>query len=230
VRFWHWATMTAFAVLAVTGYLIGSPWPSTAGEAFASFSFGYVRMAHEISGYLLAVLFLVRVYWAFAGNHHARAIFLPPIFNGKWWRGLFRQMGYYLFLREESDLWVGHNPLAQIAMTVMFTLGTLVLILTGFALYAEQWPWGVGYMRLFGWVIVLLGDAYTVRMVHHFAMWYVVLFACIHVYMVFREDVMSGASVVSTMISGVRLFKTTQLEAEEAEVPAAPPRVDRRAA
>ena len=102
VRFWHWATMTAFAVLAVTGYLIGSPWPSTAGEAFASFSFGYVRMAHEISGYLLAVLFLVRVYWAFAGNHHARAIFLPPIFNGKWWRGLFRQMGYYLFLREES--------------------------------------------------------------------------------------------------------------------------------
>ena len=40
------------------------------------------------------------------------------------------------------ELWVGHNPLAQIAMFAMFTLGTLFMIVTGLALYAEQWGWG----------------------------------------------------------------------------------------
>jgi Ni,Fe-hydrogenase I cytochrome b subunit len=29
----------------------------------------------------------------------------------------------------------------------------------------------------------------------------------VHVYMVFREDIMSGESVISTMINGIRMFK-----------------------
>ena len=31
-----------------------------------------------------------------------------------------------------------------------------------------------------------------VRTLHHLAMWYLVLFAIVHMYMVFREDIMSG--------------------------------------
>jgi Ni,Fe-hydrogenase I cytochrome b subunit len=33
------------------------------------------------------------------------------------------------------------------------------------------------------------------------------IFAIVHMYMVFREDIMSQESVVGTMISGVRSFK-----------------------
>ena len=33
------------------------------------------------------------------------------------------------------------------------------------------------------------------------------LFAVIHVYMVFREDIMSGESVIGTMINGIRMWK-----------------------
>jgi Ni/Fe-hydrogenase 1 B-type cytochrome subunit len=46
-----------------------------------------------------------------------------------------------------------------------------------------------------------------VRTVHHFTMYYLLLFAIVHMYMVFREDIMSQQSVVGTMISGVRSFK-----------------------
>jgi Ni/Fe-hydrogenase 1 B-type cytochrome subunit len=207
VRLWHWVMMVSMIVLAATGYLIGSPPPAIGGEAVFSYFFAWIRLIHFIAAWIFAVFFVVRVYWAIVGNHHARSIFLPPVFSGAWWRGLFSQLRYYLFLKRESDLWVGHNPLAQIAMFAMYVLGTAFIIITGFALYAEQWGWGTVPMDLFGWVFGVFGGAQAVRTLHHLAMWYLLLFAFIHVYMAFREDIMSGASLMSTMINGIRMFK-----------------------
>ena len=207
VRLWHWVTMLAIFVLAATGYLIGAPPPSIGGEATESFFFGWIRTIHFIAGYVLAISFVARVYWALVGNSHSRSIFLPPVWSATWWKALFGQAAYYLFLRKESDLWVGHNPLAQLAMFAMFVLGTLFMIITGFALYSQQWGWGQLPMQLFGWVFVVIGQPQTVRTLHHLGMWYVLLFVMVHVYMVFREDIMSGESVIGTMINGIRMFK-----------------------
>ena len=207
IRVWHWVTMLCIAALAVTGYLIGSPPPATGGEAYDSFYFGWIRLIHESAGMILVVAFLVRIYWAIIGNHHARSIFYVPVFSGAWWRGFFSQTAYYLFLKKESDLWVGHNPVAQFAMFFIFTLGTLFAIVTGLALYAEQWGWGLPWMKYFGWVFVVFGDPQMVRTLHHLAMWYLLLFVLVHTYMVFREDVMSGESIISTMVNGVRMWK-----------------------
>ena len=220
VRVWHWVMMVCMIVLAATGYLIGSPPPAIGGEAAFSYFFAWIRMLHFIAAWIFVAAFAVRIYWAIVGNHHARSIFLPPFFNGAWWRGLFAQMGYYLFVRKESDLWVGHNPLAQAAMFSMYTLGTLFIIVTGCALFAEQWGWGTVPMRLLGWVFVLFGDAQTVRTLHHLAMWYLLLFALIHVYMVMREDIMSGETIIGTMFSGIRMFKR---EPSPARAPVAQP-------
>jgi len=228
VRLWHWITMIAFIVLAGTGYLIGSPLPAIGGEAVNSFFFGYVRMIHMTAGFILAVMFVVRIYWAFAGNHHARAIFLPPLWSVAWWKGLFGDIAGYLFLRRDAELWTGHNPLAQASMFFMFVLGTLFIIVTGFALYAQQWAAGTSYMNVFGWVFLWLGDPQNVRTWHHLAMWYLVLFAMAHTYMVFRQDIMSGATIVSTMINGIRMFKRPPERASEA-VPT-PAREERKAA
>jgi Ni/Fe-hydrogenase 1 B-type cytochrome subunit len=207
VRIWHWVMMLAMIVLAASGYLIGSPLPAIGGEPWNTYFFAWVRIIHFSAAWIFIVAFVVRVYWAFVGNHHARSIFLPPFFSGAWWRGMLSQFRYYVFLKRESDLWVGHNPLAQFAMFLMYTLGTIFMIITGLALYSQQWGWGLVPMNLMGWVFVLFGDPQNVRTLHHLGMWYLLIFALVHVYMVFREDVMSGESVVSTMINGVRLFK-----------------------
>ena len=207
VRIWHWAMMLAMLVLAPTGYLIGSPWSGGTGEATFSYFFGTIRLVHFLAAAVFVVSFVVRVYWVFAGNHHARSIFLPPVWSGRWWSGLFRQMGYYLFLRKESPAWIGHNPLAQIAMFAMYVVGAFIIILTGLSLFSEQFGWGSVWMNLFGWVNVLLGGSQMVRLVHHLTMYYLLIFAVIHMYMVIREDVMSGESVVGTMINGLRTFK-----------------------
>ena len=207
VRIWHWVTMLAIFVLGVTGYLIGAPLPAIGGEAVDSFYFGWVRMIHEVTGYIFAVALLVRIYWAIVGNHSSRSIFYIPFWSGEWWKGLVSQAKYYLFLQKHSELWVGHNPMAQAAMFFMFTLGALFMVVTGFGLYAQQWGWGSSYMAWFGWVFVLFGEPQQVRTLHHLGMWYLLLFAFVHMYMVFREDVMSGESVISTMVNGIRMWK-----------------------
>jgi Ni/Fe-hydrogenase 1 B-type cytochrome subunit len=207
VRLWHWVMMICMLFLAATGYLIGSPPPAIGGEATFSYFFGTIRLVHFLAAAVFVVSFVVRVYWVFAGNHHARSIFLPPVWSGRWWSGLFRQMGYYLFLRKESPAWIGHNPLAQIAMFAMYVVGAFIIILTGLSLFSEQFGWGSVWMNLFGWVNVLLGGSQMVRLVHHLTMYYLLIFAVIHMYMVIREDVMSGESVVGTMINGLRTFK-----------------------
>jgi len=207
VRIWHWVMMIAMLVLIPTGYLIGSPWSGPREDAAYTYFFGNVRMIHFIAAMVFVVAFLVRLYWAIIGNHHARAIFVLPVWSGSWWKGLFSQMRYYLFLKKESALWIGHNPLAQFAMFAMYVLGSIVIILTGLALFSEQFGWGSLWMSAFGWVNTLLGSSQMVRTVHHFAMYYLMIFAVVHMYMVFREDIMSQQSMVGTMISGVRTFK-----------------------
>ena len=51
VRIWHWVNALAITVLAVTGYLIGSPPPSLPGEASEHFLMGYIRFAHFAAAY-----------------------------------------------------------------------------------------------------------------------------------------------------------------------------------
>ncbi|MCL2310098.1 MAG: Ni/Fe-hydrogenase, b-type cytochrome subunit [Proteobacteria bacterium] len=210
VRLWHWITVLMMIPLAITGYLIGDPPPAIGGEATFTYMFAWIRIIHFSCAMIFTVAFLMRIYWAFVGNRYAHSLFLPAIWSFAWWKGLFRQAFYYLFLKKEPDSWVGHNPLAQMGMIMMFVLGALVLIFTGFALYAQQWASGGSWMALFGWVHSVFGEPQAVRTVHHLAMYYLLVFVVIHIYMAFREDIMGKETVISTMVNGIRVFKTKE--------------------
>lgn len=207
VRLWHWVTVACMAVLAVTGYFIGAPPPAIGGEATHSFFFGWIRTIHFVTAFIFIIAFVVRIYWAIVGNTYARSIFLPPLWSPALWRGLIDDVMDYGFLSKKENRWVGHNPLALVAMTFMFVLGTIVLIVTGLGLYAQGYGWGSTWMDLFGWVTVLFGTPQAVRTVHHLAMWYVLLFAIVHMYMATRQDIVSRATIISTMVNGIRMWK-----------------------
>lgn len=207
VRIWHWVNALLIVVLCATGYLIGAPPPSLAPGDTGHMWFGYIRFAHFAAGQMLAVGFLFRILWAFVGNHHARQLFVLPVWSGRFWREVWHEAKWYAFLEREPKKYEGHNPLAQLAMFTMFTGGMAAMILTGLALYAEGQGQHTWWWSAFGWVHGLVGDSMTLHTVHRLGMWVLVVFAIVHIYAAIREDIMSRQSLISTMISGRRMFK-----------------------
>jgi Ni/Fe-hydrogenase 1 B-type cytochrome subunit len=207
VRIWHWINALSITVLAITGYFIGSPLPTQPGEASANYLMGYIRFAHFAAGYVLAVGLLGRVYWAAVGNHHARELFWVPIFQRAYWVDVWGMLKWYAFISPRPGRFVGHNPLARLAMVFGFLLLSVFMVVTGFALYAEGAQRGSWQDKLFGWVVPLFGQSQDLHTWHHLGMWGLIVFVIIHVYAAIREDIMGRSSVVSTMISGHRTFK-----------------------
>ena len=208
LRLWHWVNALAITVLAITGYLIASPFPTQPGEASDNFLMGYIRFAHFSAAYVFAVGFLGRIYWAFVGNTHARQIFILPVWDSNWWSEVFYELRWYLFMVKEPKKYVGHNPLAQISMFFVVTLGTIGMIVSGFALYGEGLGLGSWASNMFGWVISAVGgNSQQVHSWHHMGLWVTTIFVIVHVYAAIREDIMSRQSLISTMISGWRMFK-----------------------
>jgi Ni/Fe-hydrogenase 1 B-type cytochrome subunit len=204
VRLWHWINAAMIVTLIVTGYFIGSPPPSMQiGEPVTQFVFGYIRFAHFAAAMILTVAFFGRIYWAFMGNHHARQMFYIPILRRRFWRELFFEIRWYLFLEKEPKKYIGHNPLAQLAMFCFMTLGISFMLVSGWALYAQGAGEGSLPDDLFAWV----QNSQRLHTLHHLGMWFIVIFMIIHIYAAIREDIMSRQSMVSTMISGHRTFR-----------------------
>jgi len=210
VRLWHWVNMFAIIVLGVTGYFIGNPLPTMSGEASDHYLMGWIRFLHFAAAYIFAIGFAGRIYWAIVGNHHARELFYVPVWKKSWWLAFIDELKWYAFLSKEPAKHEGHNPVAQFAMFTMFVLGSIMMILTGFALYAEGLGLGSWADIMFlSWVLPLFGDANTLTLHawHAMGLWFLLIFIIIHVYTAIREDIMSRQSMVSTMISGWRYFK-----------------------
>ena len=208
VRLWHWVNAICIVVLCITGYLIATPPPSVPGEASDSFLFGNIRMVHFAAGQIMAIAFLARIYWAFVGNHHSRQIFLLPVWSRKWWGEVWHEMKWYAFAAGMPKKYVGHNPLAQLAMFFLLVIPLVLQILTGFALYAEGQGTTTWWYAAFGWVFGMFGNnSFAVHTYHHLFMWVIVVFSIVHIYAAVREDIMSRQSLISTMVSGWRYFK-----------------------
>jgi len=136
---------------------------------------------------ILGVAFVLRLYRVLFGGKHARQIFWIPFWSLAWWKEIFDEIRWYLFIGKPKE-YVGHNPLAHIAMFFMFVLPMFVLLFTGF-------------------VFTVLGDSMTVHTWHHVAMWVVVIFSIVHMYMAIREDMTHRQTTVSSMISGWRFYR-----------------------
>jgi Ni/Fe-hydrogenase 1 B-type cytochrome subunit len=207
VRLWHWVNAFAITALAITGYFIGQPLPSVPGEASDWYVMGYIRFVHFAAGYVLAVALIGRAFWALVGNYHARELFTLPILHRGFWREVYSMLTWYAFIRPYPNQYVGHNPLARLAMFAGFLLLCIFMIFSGFALYSEGAGLGSWQDTLFGWVIPLFGGSLALHNLHRLGMWLMVCFVVFHVYAAIREDIMGRQSMVSTMISGYRTFK-----------------------
>lgn len=206
VRIWHWLNALAVLVLAVTGYFIGVPPPSAIGDTSTLYVMGWIRFFHLAFGYTFALLAAMRLWLVFVEGGISHHLFLPAIWRKVWLEGFVRQIHWNLLLKGPLR-YIGLNPLANIAMIVMFVVPGAVIILTGFAMYAEVAGHDSWQYLLFGWVTMLFGNTLDLHIIHRLAMWIMVWFVIVHIYIAVREDILSRQTTISTMLSGERQFR-----------------------
>ncbi|GAB4316261.1 MAG: Ni/Fe-hydrogenase, b-type cytochrome subunit [Bacteroidales bacterium] len=209
VRFYHWINALSIVVLSITGYLIGDPLAiQSSAEASFSYWFGTVRFIHFVAAFLFFFNFVFRIYWGFVGNKYARWYNFIP-YTKKHWKEILEVLKVdILQLRCKPSENMGHNALAAFTYFLTF-LVFLLQCLTGFGMYAAMsTSW---FPQLFAWIVPLLGGDLVARMIHHVLMWFFILFAMVHVYLVFYHDYIERNGVTSSMIGGWK-FKESRPE------------------
>lgn len=219
VRIYHWLNALVIFVLIATGFFIANPLAIQSNkEPSEQFLMGWIRMIHFIAAYIFFFNFLFRIYWGFVGNKYSKwKQFIPTS------RKFFKEMWHVfkmdiLMLRGKEHMSVGHNAMAGIIYFFTF-LAFLVQCLTGFGLYASMsTSW---FPKLFNWVPGLFGGDILLRQIHHWTMWFFILFAVIHVYLVFYHDYVEGRGEISSMGGGWK-FVEDEVFTEHKELPNEP--------
>ncbi len=207
VRAWHWVNALCIVVLAITGYLIANPPAAAPGEAFERSLMGNIRLIHFTAGQILAIALLARFVWMFFGNRYAHQLFCPPIWRRQWWAEVWFEAKWYAFLVRDPKKYIGHNPFAALMMFAFFVLPCVFMVLSGMALYSMGTGVDSWQHAAFGWMLTLFGNPMTLQTLHHLGMWVLVIFSILHIYAAIHEEMWSRQSMISTIVSGWRMFR-----------------------
>jgi Ni/Fe-hydrogenase 1 B-type cytochrome subunit len=193
VRITHWITAFCIVILSITGGYIADPFLIPAGGGVMT----TIRLIHIVTALTFLVSGLVRTYMLLFGNRFVRwTAFIPT--NRKQFTELFRQAGFYGFVRKEIPEVLGHNQLAATAYVVLFAL-LLAETVTGFAL--DGLMGAEPGATMFAWLRELAGPQ-LLRQVHHLSMWLILAIALFHIYSCLLVDHIEHNGLVSSMISG----------------------------
>lgn len=199
VRWCHWINMVSIVILAVTGFLIGRPY--TIGGSASDFSMGWIRFVHFTAAYLFTVSVASRILWSLIGNRYANWKEFLPFLTSEGRQKMIRMLRYYMLLDKDVPETVGHNPMATTAYLLLFFI-YLLMILTGFALYAQHTPDGLMHKSL-GFMYLMFSDQ-GMRLAHHFSMYLIFGFIVNHIYSAWLMDIKEHGSEISSMFSGYK--------------------------
>jgi Ni/Fe-hydrogenase 1 B-type cytochrome subunit len=195
VRITHWVTVSCIVILSITGAYIADPFLIPPGGSVMT----DVRLIHMATAFVFLASGLVRTIWLLVGNRFSRwDAFIPT--NRNQATELFRQAGYYAFVRKDIPKVLGHNQLAATAYLALFGL-LLVETVTGFTLDGISGAQPAA--TLFGWLGDLLGTQ-LVRLIHHLCMWAILAIAIFHIYSCILVDHVERNGLMSSIVSGYK--------------------------
>jgi len=220
-RIFHWVNALAVIGLLVTGLDI------LLNDVFHHSAAGKVMLkdVHVSFGYVMVVDLLWRFVWAFFGNRHARWRAILP--GGP---GYLRALRAYTasFLTGEPEQYVGHNPLARIAVVVLFVL-LLMQAVTGLVLAGTDLYWPPFGYWFASWVaapgvdptlvvpgateLIDKGSYDAMRAfrspfiaVHEFGFYALAAVIVLHIIAVVVTEVREGGSITSAMFTGRKIL------------------------
>ncbi len=196
----HWVRVIAIAVLTFTGFYIH--WPFMAGGP-ESFIMAWMRFFHFVAAYALILGLVVRVYMAFRSTFDSDWRDFGLIENIK---NLPDIAGYYLFIKGSHKDYRRYNPLQALAYLFV---GLVILFtgLTGAAIYHGSLFGFIPCPASFRWVNTIMGGESMTRMMHFFAMWFLIIFVVIHVYMSLLITLVNKDKTILSIFTGYKLKK-----------------------
>lgn len=215
VRLTHWLIAISITVLAVTGFYIGHPFivaPDPAGQEFVM---GTVQAIHFFAAIVFSLSEISRIAWMFMGNRYARWDQMIPMSKVRWKR-TWEWLKFYVLFRAETPRFVGHNPLAGLTYILVYAL-CVFAALSGYALFSLQ-AGPESPMRIFQFLIPLLGGAQTTRWIHHNIMWLLVIFVIHHISCALLVTRAARNATIESMFSGYRFALPEDIAAEEEEI------------
>jgi Ni/Fe-hydrogenase 1 B-type cytochrome subunit len=208
VRLAHWCIVLAIAVLAATGFYIGHPFVIASGPAGTRFVMGTVKVVHFYAAIVFTLAVAARIGWMFLGNPYARWDKFVPV-TGRRLGGIWATLEFYLFLLRKPPGFVGHNPVAGLAYTLVFGL-YLAAIGTGLAMYALS-AHVDSPLRAFGALVPLFGGLQAARWIHHVIMWLLLGFAVHHVYSSLLMSQVEANATIESIFSGYKFVPREDL-------------------
>ncbi len=194
LRLYHWAFVLSIVALVVTGFYINNPWTNTTLEGNVPFPMATMRYLHFVAGYLFTAAVLIRIFLFIFGNKHERIMDILPV-TSRNIKSLSTTLGYYSYVSDQHDSRLGHNVLAGIIYIVTLIAALFQLVGGFYMLYPEA-----GFWQVFG--NTLFNSQQEGRFIHHLLMWYFIIFAFTHVYMVIWNDLKSPEGLVSSIFTG----------------------------
>ncbi len=207
LRWAHWIRFFAIFALTATGFYIAYVFvaPGVSNEPVL-FLNAKIRMWHQIAGFVLIAVTLYKTYlFLFDALSKKERISFADMLSLKIW---IAQIKYYLFLGEHPKLRGVYNPLQFIAYVFLYAMVFLVC-LTGLELYVHVYHDGLGgflydYMRP---IEAAMGGLANVREIHHIAMWAILIFVPVHIYMSVFNSIMGREGAIDSIVSGYKFDK-----------------------
>ncbi len=207
LRWTHWIRAFSIFALTVTGFYIAYVFisPETSKEPIL-FLNAEMRMWHQIIGFLLIAITLYKTFlFLFDIMSKKERISFWDFISPKIW---IQQIKYYLFMGEHPKIRGVYNPLQFVAYIGLYAMVYAVCI-TGLILYVHVYHEGLGgflydYMRP---LEALMGGLANVREIHHIAMWGILIFTLVHVYMAVFNSIMGREGSIDSIVSGLRFEK-----------------------
>jgi Ni/Fe-hydrogenase b-type cytochrome subunit len=202
LRIQHWANVALIFTLSLTGFYIMDPFfgadPSY-GEP-TGYLMGWVRFIHFTAAFLWLVVGMTRIWSAFTSrDRHLRWPTMWPLKNKEDVRNLGRVLQHYVFIKRDAPLYLGHNPLQQLAYTSVYIAcaAQLVIGFQLFGLYHQTNPFWAFVSIPIHWIGVA-----NMRLIHALLMFLLWMFVIMHIYLVFRAESLERHGGLSAMING----------------------------
>lgn len=196
VRFTHWINFLSIIILSVTGFYVGRPFMHAVSAN--QYIMGWMRFLHYVAAYAFLMSLIIRIYWAFAGNKYASwRVWFP--FTPERWKDLKDAAKFYLFISKKPPYAVGHTALAGLTYFLVFLIFAFE-IASGFAMYSVTHK-GVIWTLLGGWLLGVM-DIQYLRLLHHLAMYVILVFALVHVYIAWMLDSVEKNGLMGSIFGG----------------------------